>query len=107
MGWIITFVILFLLAILPLGASVLYDAEGPRVRVVAGPLKIQVFPLKRSRRNRSPERPSRRRKPSRKRKKSPPKGRLLRHRRKSRPPNSTTAAPGRISCPWSGWRWTC
>ena len=46
MGWIITFVILFLLAILPLGASVLYDAEGPRVRVVAGPLKIQVFPLK-------------------------------------------------------------
>ena len=46
MGWIITLVILFLLAILPLGASVLYDAEGPRVRIVAGPLKIQVFPLK-------------------------------------------------------------
>ena len=46
MGWIITLVILFLLAILPLGASVLYDAEGPLVRIVAGPLKIQVFPLK-------------------------------------------------------------
>lgn len=46
MGWIITFAILFLLAILPLGASVLYDADGPRVRIVAGPLKIQVFPLK-------------------------------------------------------------
>ncbi len=46
MGWIITFAILFLLAILPLGASVLYDAAGPRVRIVAGPLKLQVFPLK-------------------------------------------------------------
>ena len=46
MGWIITFAILFGLAILPLGASVLYDEDGPRVRIVAGPLKIQVFPLK-------------------------------------------------------------
>ena len=46
MGWYITLAVLILLAILPLGASVLYDEEGPRVRVVAGPLKIQVFPLK-------------------------------------------------------------
>ena len=46
MGWIIALVILVLLAILPLGASVLYDAGGPRVRVVAGPLKLQVFPMK-------------------------------------------------------------
>ena len=46
MGWIIALAILVLLAILPLGASVLYDAEGARVRVVAGPLKIQVFPMK-------------------------------------------------------------
>ena len=46
MGWFITLAILFLLAILPLGASVLYDEDGPRVRVVAGPVKIQVFPMK-------------------------------------------------------------
>ena len=46
MGWFITFVILFLLAILPLGASVIYDEDGVVVRVVAGPLKIKVFPLK-------------------------------------------------------------
>ena len=46
MGWIIALAILVFLAILPLGASVLYDAEGARVRVVAGPLKIQVFPMK-------------------------------------------------------------
>ncbi|MBR7179577.1 MAG: hypothetical protein IKD27_08715 [Oscillospiraceae bacterium] len=46
MGWLITLAILVLLAILPLGASVLYDEDGVAVRVVAGPLKIKVFPLK-------------------------------------------------------------
>lgn len=46
MGWLIALLILFLLAILPLGASVLYDEDGPRVRIVAGPVKIQVFPMK-------------------------------------------------------------
>ena len=46
MGWLIAFVIIFLLAILPLGASVLYDEDGPRVRIVAGPVKLQVFPMK-------------------------------------------------------------
>ena len=43
---VIFLAILILLAILPLGASVLYDADGPRVRIVAGPVKIQVFPMK-------------------------------------------------------------
>ena len=46
MGWLIFLAILLLLAILPLGASVLYDEDGPRVRIVAGPVKIQVFPMK-------------------------------------------------------------
>ena len=46
MGWYITLAILVLLVILPLGASVLYDEDGVRVRIVAGPLKIQVFPMK-------------------------------------------------------------
>ena len=46
MGWLIALAVLILLAILPLGASVLYDEDGPRVRIVAGPLKLQVFPLK-------------------------------------------------------------
>ena len=46
MGWLIFLAILVLLAILPLGASVLYDEDGPRVRIVAGPVKIQVFPMK-------------------------------------------------------------
>ena len=45
MGWIITLSIFFLLAILPLGVSVRYNSEGALVRILAGPLKITVFPL--------------------------------------------------------------
>ena len=44
MGWIITLGILVLLATLPLGASVKYDADGPLVRLIAGPVKITLFP---------------------------------------------------------------
>ena len=36
--------ILILLLIIPLGVSVKYNAEGPLVRLIAGPLKITVFP---------------------------------------------------------------
>lgn len=46
MGWWITFGILFLLAILPLGASVKYDEDGPLVKIIAGPVRIKVFPTK-------------------------------------------------------------
>jgi hypothetical protein len=46
MGWIIALAIIFLLAIMPLGVSVLYDSGGPLVRVVAGPIKLKVFPGK-------------------------------------------------------------
>lgn len=46
MGWLIAFVIIFLLAILPLGASVKYNADGPLVRIIAGPVRFTVFPMK-------------------------------------------------------------
>ena len=55
MGWLIALLILFLLAILPLGASVLYDEDGPRVRIVAGPVKIQVFPMKKKAKKEKPK----------------------------------------------------
>ena len=45
MGWWITLGVLFLLAVLPLGVSVKYNADGPRVRVILGPIKFTVFPL--------------------------------------------------------------
>ncbi len=44
MGWLITLGILGLLAILPLGVSVAYDEDGALVRVIAGPIKIMLFP---------------------------------------------------------------
>ena len=58
MGWLIALAILVLLAILPLGASVLYDEDGLRVRIVAGPLKIQVFPLKKKPKKDKPQKKS-------------------------------------------------
>lgn len=45
-GWLIAFAILFLLAILPLGISVRYDAAGALVRLIAGPIRITLFPMK-------------------------------------------------------------
>lgn len=45
MGWYITLGILFLLAVLPLGVSVVYDSEGPLVKIIAGPLRLKVYPL--------------------------------------------------------------
>jgi len=44
MGWLITLGILVLLAVLPLGVSVKYDSDGPLVKVIAGPIRLTVFP---------------------------------------------------------------
>lgn len=46
MGWWIALAVIFLLAILPLGASVKYDESGPLVRLIAGPARITLFPTK-------------------------------------------------------------
>lgn len=45
-GLIIAIGILILLAILPLGVSAIYNEDGPLVRVIAGPVRFTVFPLK-------------------------------------------------------------
>ena len=58
MGWLVALLILFLLGILPLGASVLYDEDGPRVRILAGPVKIQVFPMKKKAKKDKPKKES-------------------------------------------------
>lgn len=44
MGWWITLGIFTLLAILPLGVRIQYDADGPLVKIVLGPVKLTVFP---------------------------------------------------------------
>lgn len=53
MGWLIAPGVLVLLAILPLGASVRYDSEGVLVRLIAGPVKITLFP--RPKKKRAPQ----------------------------------------------------
>ena len=44
MGWLITAGILLVLAVLPLGVRIRYNADGILVKVIAGPVKITVFP---------------------------------------------------------------
>lgn len=44
MGWLITLGILVLLAVIPLGVRVVYDEDGAFVHILAGPLKIKVYP---------------------------------------------------------------
>ena len=46
MGWLIALAIIVLLGILPLGVSAKYDSGGPLVRLIAGPLRIVLFPSK-------------------------------------------------------------
>ena len=46
MGWLIALGILILLAILPLGVHVLYNAEGVRIAVIIGPFKLTLIPGK-------------------------------------------------------------
>lgn len=44
MGWLVTCGVLLCLAALPLGVSARYNAEGPRVKIILGPVKLTVFP---------------------------------------------------------------
>ena len=46
MGWWITLGVLFLLAILPLGVSIHYNADGAIVKIILGPIKLTVVPAK-------------------------------------------------------------
>lgn len=53
MGWLIALGILVLLAVLPLGVSIRYDADGTVVRLIVGPVKITLYP--RSKKENKPE----------------------------------------------------
>lgn len=46
MGWYIALGILVLLAMLPLGISVCYDADGFRAKLIAGPVRLTLYPRK-------------------------------------------------------------
>lgn len=55
MGWLIAAGVLFLLAILPIGVSALYNTDGPLIRLIAGPVKITVFPSKKEKKKKKPK----------------------------------------------------
>ena len=63
MGWWITLGILFLLAILPLGVSIHYNAEGPVVKLILGPIKLTVVPAKKKPKKEKKEKPQKEKKP--------------------------------------------
>ncbi|MGN0977497.1 MAG: DUF2953 domain-containing protein [Faecousia sp.] len=44
MGWLMALAVLVLLAWLPLGVSVKYDSGGPLLKLLAGPVKITLYP---------------------------------------------------------------
>ena len=46
MGWLIAAGVLVLLAVLPLGVTAVYSEAGPVARLIAGPVRIQVYPSK-------------------------------------------------------------
>ena len=77
MGWWIALGIIALLAVLPLGVSVRYDEDGTLVRIIAGPVKITLFP--RPKKNKKPKKEKKKQesgpkeKPAKKKKKKTPK----------------------------------
>lgn len=46
MGWLITLAIVILILFCPIGVSARYDRNGAVVKVIAGPVRLQVFPRK-------------------------------------------------------------
>ena len=46
MGWLIALGVIVLLAIMPLGVSVCYDADGPYVGLILGVVRLQIIPGK-------------------------------------------------------------
>ena len=65
MGWLITFGIIFLLAVLPLGVRICYNSEGLLIRLILGPIKLTVFPTtKKQKKEKKPKKQKPESKPS-------------------------------------------
>ena len=58
MGWVIALGVLVALAILPIGVSACYDADGPVVAIIAGPLRIRLFPTTHKEKKKKPKKPA-------------------------------------------------
>ena len=67
MGWLIAPGILCLLAAIPLGVRIRYDSDGLLVKVLAGPVRITVFPRPQKEKKKK-EKPKKEKKPKKKEK---------------------------------------
>ena len=63
MGWWIALAIVVGLAILPLGVSVKYNADGVWLAIVAGPIRIKILPAKKKEKKPKKEKPKKDKKP--------------------------------------------
>ena len=57
MGWLIALAVLTVLAVLPLGVSASYDEVGFFLKVIAGPVRIQLLPAKKKEKKPKKEKP--------------------------------------------------
>ena len=58
MGWLIALAVIVILAVLPLGASVIYEASGFGAWVLAGPVRIRIYPFKqKEKKGKKPKKP--------------------------------------------------
>lgn len=55
MGWLIALGVLALIAIIPIGVSAFYDEDGPCAFIIAGPVRIPVFPVKKKEKKEQPK----------------------------------------------------
>ena len=67
MGWLVTLGILVLLAVLPLGIHIRYDEDGVLGKLIAGPIKILLFPKPKKEKK---EKPKKEKSPQKKKKKT-------------------------------------
>ena len=73
MGWWIALAVLVGLAVLPLGVSVKYNADGVGLTIVAGPIRIKILPAKKKVRKPKKEKPQKVKKPKKQKTPEPPK----------------------------------
>lgn len=68
MGWLITLGILVLLAVLPLGIHIRYDEDGVLGKLIAGPIKILLFPQPKKEKKEKKDKTKKKPKPEKKKK---------------------------------------
>ena len=73
MGWLIALSILVLLAILPLGATARYHAEGLSLKLIVGPVRIPLLPTKEKVKKEKPKKTEKKVTPPREKPKEKPK----------------------------------